>query len=138
MLRLLRSVSVVSLAASLFGGCGAAPAEPFDQLCSEQPPPSDTSGVLVTSVGCPFEQQLDNLAHFGTPVGGAGLALSDAQGATGARVTLRCGTWLRAVDAQGNVVVVQSASGEVRSHGLFHAGQPVSQLPFQLSMPLQY
>ncbi len=130
-----RALSLCVAAALLH--CGSA-APDLDALCSDAPPPSSISGNLVTTAGCPFEQQTDNILDFGERISTAGLPLQSASGPVDALVTHKCGNWLMGKDSANITIVIHAVTGEVRSHGEFHAGFPTTSLPAALSAPLSY
>ena len=131
-----RGIIVIAAVIAL-AGCPA-PAPDLDTLCSDAPPPSAYSGDLVTSAACPFEQQTDNILQFGESVSASGLPLMTAAGATPALITRRCGNWLMGKDDTDTTIVLNALTGEVRSHGEFHAGYPLTDLPATLPPPLSY
>jgi len=133
----IRGVLLAAAGGLLLASCGGA-APDLDTLCSDVPPPSAYNGDLVTSAACPFEQQTDNILHFGTQVSAMGVPLKTATGTTTALVQRRCGNWLMGKDDTDTTIVVHALTGEVRSHGEFHAGYPVTDLPATLSAPLSY
>ena len=95
--------------------------------------PHDNGDGTVTMQGCAFEQQLINIGKYGDSTSGS---LSDADGNTLATVTRTCDTWWRGMDGDGTDVIVNGATGAVRSHGLLHAGQVTSRLPAFVKTPL--
>jgi hypothetical protein len=102
-------------------------------LCGTQP--QDNGDGTVTAVGCPFEQQYDNILHHGQRLASTEQLHSGAT-TPGVSVTNTCGEWLLGTDPAGIVVFVSNASGEVRSHGQMHPGFATSSLPAKLSLPI--
>lgn len=128
---------LVLFASSACGGGGESEPAPLNshaELCAGAAP--RYLGGYATSAACPFSQQADNIARFGTS-SPSGAALYDAKGALVAKVAGTCDSWASAVDAQGVSVIIDTSTGKVVSHGLVHAGQPLTSLPAQLDLPLQ-
>jgi hypothetical protein len=91
------------------------------------------SEYIVTSIACPFEQQLANIVRYGeemTPT-----TFYDASNRQIGAMTYSCDVWWRGTDPDGVDIVVNSVSGLVRSHGLVHPGQLTSLLPEYVEGP---
>jgi hypothetical protein len=127
------------LASCLLFGCGEDVSQKqsstSDAILCDDSPVAPGEHVSV-SHGCAFEQQLINISKFGTPVSGKAQVTAGAQ-ATGVAATASCKTWVLGTDAQGVQVIVNTSTGEVRSHGMFHQGAPSSTLPASLALPVQ-
>jgi hypothetical protein len=139
-------LSALALFAISLAACGAdeaAPERPAhltslarDLRCSERPE-IGTDGVAA-AVGCAFQQQTHNIRANGAPISSNPVTMMDAAGNIDAKLTHACGEWLLGTDNDGADVVIQRWTGEVRSHGTLHAGQPVSALPSVLPVPLVF
>jgi hypothetical protein len=127
---MMRFAAVVAVALAV--SCGGNSPD-MDALCSDQGVPA--ADGLVANVGCPFEQQTDNILHHGNDLT---VAVKDASGAAVASAQMSCGRFLMAKDAHGVAIIIDTRSGEVRSHGSVHAGFAVSSLPEHLSLPLSF
>jgi hypothetical protein len=144
----MRAGFCVPLALAFLAACGgpeaATPVQPSlhltsvaeDLKCSDQAQVG-ADGVAVM-VGCPFEQQMHNIRTNGAPLGTKPVVMMDAEGRIDASLTHECGSWLLGQDSQGAYVLVHRATGEVRSHGTMHPGQPISLLPATLPTPLSF
>jgi hypothetical protein len=104
------------------------------ELCAGAAPRYE--GGYATSAACPFSQHADNVVKFGQALPGPS-ALFDPSGAQVATLTHSCNEWSVGADAQGVAIVVNTSTGEVRSHGQVHAGQATSTLPLRLELPLR-
>lgn len=126
---------------SLFSSaCGGDAADPDDSdsfgasyaaLCAGAP---ERHGDLVTTVACPFEQQVRNINLYGDEL--PARELFDADGHDLGFVTNECDTFWLGKDGEGVSIIVDSGSGRVLSHGMIHPSQATSLLPAQLEMPL--
>jgi hypothetical protein len=143
----MRALALGAIASLVFAAaCGepppaAAPSPHLTSLerdlqCSEQPELA-VDGIAV-AVGCPFEQQAYNIRTHGAPIGTKPVTMMDANGRIDGKLTHECGAWLLGMDPSGADVIIHRSSGEVRSHGTFHAGQPLSSLPSSLAVPLSF
>ena len=94
----------------------------------------DNGDGTATLSGCPFQQQLFNFDRFGNTT--REQSMHDATGRFVATATAACDTWRLGTDAEGVTVTVNTSTGEVRAHGMFHPGQPTTSLPQQVSAPL--
>jgi hypothetical protein len=126
----MRPTLLIATLCAALQSCGG----PSAPNCSDQPDPTDSA--LVTQAECSFVQQTDNILHHGDAL--AVRALTDQSGLAAGTITNQCGEWLMAKDPSGLTVVISTTTGEVRSHGLVHPGQPISSLPRKLALPLQY
>ena len=125
----------VLMVAALLAGCGVSSEDP-EALCSDAP--IATQGNDVTQMGCAYEQQTYNIGLNGRRLSASGTTLRDASGAAVGTVQYSCAQYLMGKDTNGVAVIVNSATGEVRSHGNFHPGFAVSSLPATLKTPLTY
>jgi hypothetical protein len=103
-------------------------------LCGAEPHVNGDG--TVTSIGCPWEQQYENIVHHGSTLAKPE-QLSAAGAAQGVSVTNSCGEWFLGTDSGGVTVFVSASSGEVRSHGQVHPGFATSTLPETLSLPVK-
>ena len=90
----------------------------------------------ATAAACSYQQQADNITQYGRALAAPSAAI-DAAGTHIADITHTCDAWALGVDARGTSVIVNLETGKISSHGLAHAGQPVSALPVQVPAPLQ-
>jgi hypothetical protein len=104
-----------------------------DPACSDAATPNGDG--TATTVDCPFYQQVDNIHGHGQALVSTG-SLVDGAGHTVASVSYACGNWWLGLDPDRSTVIINKVTGEVRSHGTLHAGQPISSLPEQLTGPL--
>ena len=102
-------------------------------LCAGAAP--ETVDHLVTAESCPFIQHADNISKYGEALN-ENQQLLDATGKVLATVTNTCDTWTLGTDANGVVVLIDRSNGMIVSHGLLHAGQPISTLVSPAAMPL--
>jgi hypothetical protein len=93
----------------------------------------DNGNGTATAMGCPFEQQLYNIQQYGNQTPDE--ALHDASGRFVATASARCGTWRVGTDVNGVTITTDISSGEVRAHGMVHAGYPLTTLPASLPAP---
>ena len=75
-----------------------------------------------------------NATHYGHAV--SAQTLVDNDGAPLATVTQTCGSWYIGTDTDGVVVAIDGDTGDVRSHGMFHAGNLASKLPERVVTPV--
>ena len=97
--------------------------------------PKDNGDGTVTTIACAFEQQASNIYRYGTRVAPA--TLFDAHGTALATVDTSCESWWMGMDASGVNVIIERATGEVRSHGVFHPGMEMSALADRVVTPLR-
>jgi hypothetical protein len=97
--------------------------------------PKDNGDGTVTTIACAFEQQASNMHQYGARV--AGTTLFDARGTRLATVDTSCDVWWMGTDSDGVAVIISQGTGEVRSHGTFHAGMATSALAAQVPTPLR-
>jgi len=142
----------LALGCLLLAGCGVEPARTLDSNadpialeqyhpmgqvplstlhCSTEP--TDNGNGTSTYAACPFEQQLHNIEANGTVSSEQLLAGGQPVALTASKTCLQ---WVMGTDSSGATVFVSTSTGAVLSHGLVHAGYPVSVLPAQLSLPL--
>jgi len=136
---LLLAPAIAVLACSSHGaGDGSSPTLVTSQqaLCAGAAPEyAYGTERYATSAACPFEQQLDNIVKFGSALPAAA-NVYDASGAKIGAASNGCDHWLIATDPRGVTVIVDRDSGELRSHGNVHPGQPVSTVVSPLPLPL--
>lgn len=135
-------VAVWGVAFSLLGCGGEATgsdptdnpvAEPTAQaLCAGAATPRSSN--IVTTIACPFEQQYANIMAYGDEMQSP--AIRDADGRLLGTVNRSCDSWWLVTDPNGVDVMIDLESGKVRSHGMQHPGQSLSELPDQLALPL--
>jgi hypothetical protein len=102
-------------------------------LCGSEP--QDNGDGTTTAIGCPFEQQWENITHHGVRL--ATVEHLKAAGASeGVSVTNSCSTWMLGTDINNVTVFVNTTTGEVRSHGQVHPGMETSVLPTTLPLPI--
>lgn len=104
-----------------------------EALCAGAAP--EYEGGYVRASGCAFEQHAENIAAYGEALPD-GAHMTDADGVVVGSMQYRCNDWILGQDADGVAIVVDSATGEVKSHGQVHHGNPTSRLPATLELPL--
>ena len=104
------------------------------QLCGAEPTPNGDG--TATSYGCSFENQVHNMMKNGSMLSANGAALSDAHGPVAGTVSHSCGAFLLGADSAGVSFIVNRETGEVSDHAGAHLGQPATNLPSKLAIPL--